>query len=71
MGKFFKRVKYSCRIFQNNTVLKTVGENALSESYIEDMNNIFNGCTALTDLGNWDLTNISTASGDCFKDAQI
>lgn len=53
--------------FQNNTVLKTVGENALSESYIEDMNNIFNGCTALTDLGNWDLTNISTASGDCFK----
>lgn len=53
--------------FQNNTVLKTVGENALSESYIEDMNNIFNGCTALTDLGNWDLSNITTGSGDCFK----
>lgn len=53
--------------FQDNTVLKKVGENALSESYIDDMNDMFNGCTALTDLGNWDLTNITTESGDCFK----
>ena len=62
-----KGLEITSGFFQNSTKLKKVGENALSESHIEDMNNIFNGCTALTDLGNWDLTNVTTASGDCFK----